>query len=174
MAMKKRMIKLKAKSQYDASVNERYQSSACGPTAVEAILQHYLKQPVAINYLYKALGTTPIGLFTWRMIRRLKHLLGPNWQITRVTKQKALAAIDAGEPIALKFDRYFTPFFFKKARYNYHWTVLVNYAIEEGRLQLFVQDLGTRSRESRIEKIDYLDNAHALTFVHIKPLFKNI
>ena len=167
------MIHINAKSQYDTAVDERFRPSACGPTAVEAILHHYLQQPIAINYLYHALGTTPIGLFTWRMIRRLKRLLGPHWSIQRMTIKKALTAIDAGEPIVLKFDRYFTPLFFKKARYNYHWTVLVGYTIEQGRLQLFVQDLGTPSRDRRIEKIDYSDNAHALTFVHIKPLLKN-
>lgn len=167
------MIHLHAKSQYDPSVDERYRPSACGPTAVEAILTYYTKTPIAINDLYRALGTTPIGLFTWRLKKRLSRLLGPSWHVRQITKQQALHAIDCGEPIALKFDRYFTPFFYKKARYNYHWTVLVDYKIEDGRLKLFVQDLGTSTRGSRIEKIDYLANAHALTFIHIKPLAEN-
>lgn len=123
------MIHVHAKSQYDHSVDERYRPSACGPTAVEAILTYYMKKPIAINDLYRALGTTPIGLFTWRLKKRLSLLLGPSWQVRQITKANALAAIDRGEPIALKFDRYFTPFFYKKARYNYHWTVLVDYQL---------------------------------------------
>lgn len=167
------MIHLQAKSQYDPSVDERYRPSACGPTAVEAILTYYTQQPIAINELYRALGTTPIGLFTWRLKARLSRMLGPSWQVRQITKQQALVAVNRSEPIALKFDRYFTPFFYKKARYNYHWTVLVGYQMEGARLKLFVEDLGTRTRGSRIEKIDYLENAHALTFIHIKPLTEN-
>lgn len=166
------MITLRAKSQYDPTIQERYRASACGPTAIEAILTYY-EHPSTINELYEKLGTTPIGLFTWRLKKRLRQLLGPSWQVRQVTKVHALAALDRHEPIALKFDRYFTPFFYKKARYNYHWTVLVGYSVQCGRLQLFVEDLGTPRRPSRIEKIDYLQNAHALTFIHIKPLTEN-
>ncbi|WP_010306715.1 C39 family peptidase [Kurthia senegalensis] len=164
------MKKLYANSQYTKSVLPAYRSSACGATTVEAILHYYEGRPFSINHLYEQLGTLPIGLFAFQLIRRLRKLLGPCWTIQKVTCRRATELLDVGEPIALKFDRYFTPFFYKKAQYNYHWTVLVAYEYDaNGRLQLIVEDLGTKTRESRRQTIDYLHNAHALTFVQITP-----
>lgn len=164
------MKKIIANSQYASSVLPAYRSSACGATTVEAILHYYEGRPFSINHLYEQLGTTAIGLSAFRLIRRLRKLLGPNWTIQKITCQRATELLANGQPVALKFDRYFTPFFYKKAQYNYHWTVLIDYERDaNGRLQLIVEDLGTKTRDSRKQSIDYLTNAHALTFVQITP-----
>lgn len=63
-------LNVQGMSQYNKEVNAHYQNSACGPTTVSVILNyHGLEQTKDINTLYKLLGGTKIGLFTWRLIK---------------------------------------------------------------------------------------------------------
>ena len=164
------MIEVNAQCQYSPSVNPNYRASACGPTAIEAILRFYTNKTLDINELYTQLHTRPYGLSARKIVKQLPKILGDAWHVEKVSLREALCSIERGEPIAMKFDRYFTPYFYKKAQYHFHWTVLVHYSIEENRLKLFVEDLGTPKRGSRIQKIDYSRNRHALTFIQIRPI----
>lgn len=161
---------LKAKHQHDQNVNPNYRSSACGPTAVATILDYYRMPNISINKLYKALHCTPIGLPSRFLIHFSKKILSSRWHIEHIKLFQALYEIQNNRPVLLKFDRYFSPYFWRKSYFSYHWTVLVGYEWRKDSLQLIVEDLGTPSRTSRRHSIPFQPNEHALTFVKFAPL----
>lgn len=163
-------IRLTARNQHDSTVRQSYRASSCGPTAVATILDYYEIQNISINKLYNELHCTPIGLPSRFLIHFSTKLLGSRWQIQRIKLFQALYDLQHDRPVLLKFDRYFTPYFWKKSYFSYHWTVLVGYKWAKDSLYLIVEDLGTPSRPSRRHMIPFHPNEHALTFVQFAPL----
>jgi len=160
-------------SQYHPIVNPQFQNSACGPTTVYVILNYYAnpQSPAQdINGLYQILGGTKIGLFRWRLIKNLRKLLGSTWHIERCTLTESLKELEAGRPVAMKFDKYFTFHWSSKPTFKYHWVPLIGYEIHNNELYLLVHDNGGRNRESQIRKVRYADNYKILSFVKIEPM----
>lgn len=158
-------------SQYSSDINPKFQNSACGPTTVFVILNYLsqTKQPQTINVLYTLLGGTKIGLFKWRLIRNLQKFLGPAWEVAECTLAHAMNELDAGRPVAMKFDKYFTFQWWSRPTFNYHWVPLIGYEIVNDELYLILHDNGGRKRGSQIRKVKYADNYKVLKYVKIKP-----
>ncbi|WP_342598746.1 C39 family peptidase [Psychrobacillus sp. FSL H8-0483] len=158
-------------SQYNASILSNYQASACGPVTAYVLLNFLFPYTNAYhpNELYSKLGGTRIGLFTYRLVRNMRKLLGPDWLIEKCSLKSALDELKNDRPLALKFDKYFTFKWNKKFTFSYHWVPLIGYELDEGELFLIVHDNGGRNRESSIRKIRYADNASILTFVKVAP-----
>ncbi|MFL0507100.1 C39 family peptidase [Ureibacillus sp. 179-F W5.1 NHS] len=167
----KTQLKVKGMSQYSIDVHPTFQNSACGPTTVFVILNYLLKDPLNIdaNQLYTLLGGTKIGLFKWRLIKNLQKLLGPNWNVSSCSLAIALKEIDAGRPLAMKFDKYFTFQWHSKPTFKYHWVPLIGYEIEQNELHFFVHDNGGPNRDSQIRKVPYAPNSKVIRFVKIEP-----
>ena len=159
-------------SQYDSSIQESYRASACGPVTAYVLLNYLFPHacPYQPNELYKKLGSTRIGLFTYRFIRNMRKLLGANWKVNKCTLQVALNELKSGRPVALKFDKYFSFQWNKKFTFAYHWVPLIGYEIAGGEVILIIHDNGGRNRSSQIRKVRYADNVSILTFVQITPL----
>ncbi len=158
-------------SQYNEAILTKYHSSACGPTTIYIIL-NYLKHHAnfSVNDLYKQLGGTKIGLFKWKLIKNLRKLLGPNWNVRSCSLYEALEQLDQGRPVAMKFDRYFTFQWKYKSNYKYHWVPLIGYEINEDELYLIIHDNGWKNRGSQIRKVRYSDNFKVLSFVKIEEI----
>ncbi|SOC13264.1 peptidase C39-like protein [Ureibacillus xyleni] len=163
-------LNLKGMSQYSESVNSQYQNSACGPTTIYVILNYLMENTKHdVNSLYKFLGSTPIGLFKWRLIKNLQKLLGPDWNVKSCTLYEALKEIDAGRPVAMKFDEYFTFQWKEKHSFKYHWVPLIGYEMKDNTLYLIVHDNGGKNRDSQIRVVKYAENYKVLSFVKIEP-----
>ncbi|KGR75128.1 C39 family peptidase [Ureibacillus sinduriensis] len=159
-------------SQYSMDVNPKFQNSACGPTTVFVILNYHAHQASTekdINELYKLLGGTRIGLFSWRLIKNLRKLLGSSWNISRCTLAESLKELEAGRPVAMKFDKHFSFQWFAKPTFKYHWVPLIGYELTDNELYLILHDNGGRNRESQISKVRYAENYKVLSFVKIEP-----
>ena len=167
MTVLKRFV---GKSQFGDDIEERYKASACGPVTAYTILNyhHYDTGHLPVNVLYRLLGGTKIGLFKWRFIRNLRKLLGPSWLIQQCAIDELMLEIDAGRPIAAKFDKWFSFHWFGTFSYDYHWVPVIGYKLSEQDLILIVHDNGGRQRESRIREIPYGPNHNILSFVKIK------
>lgn len=163
-------------SQYDDTIHNRSQASACGPVTVLTILQYSSKQtcPYDANHLYRLLGGTRIGLFTWRLKRNLRKLLGSAWEIDTCSVEEMKGELLAGRLVAAKFDQYFTLNFFKNYDYAYHWVPIIGFEEIENGLTLILHDNGGRNRESRIRSVSYEKNQDILTFVKISPIPRSI
>lgn len=167
-------LNVKGKSQYAESVNEKYRSSACGPTTVHVLLNYICEEHelarTDINTMYNLLGSTRIGLFTWRIVGNLRKLLGPDFHIATCSLEEALQQLDKGIPVAMKFDKWFSLQWFtkKKPLFNYHWVPLIGYEIVNDELYFILHDNGHRTRDSQIRKCKYDDNKHVLSFVKIE------
>ncbi len=165
----KKTIPLKKKSQYDQDIKKRYRNSACGPVTAYAILDYFRpNQFHNINQLYQALGGTPIGLFTYRFIRNLKKLLGDDWIVEKCSVEKLKQQIDRGNPVAAKFDKWFTWNWRGRYSYDYHWVSVVGYEEKENELWLFIHDNGGRNQPSQLQTLPYKPNAEILTFVKVE------
>ena len=157
-------------SQYDETIDTKLQSSACGPVTVYVLLNYlFPKQSYIPNNLYKNLKGTRAGLFTYRLVKYLRKLLGPEWTIQKCSIEESLQELDQGRPVALKFDKYFSFQWRKQFSFSYHWVPLIGYERTKEELYLIVHDNGGRGRASAIKKIKYADNAPILTFVKIVP-----
>lgn len=158
-------------SQYDSSINPVFQSSACGPVTVLTILRYWMPNSCSYdaNQLYRILGGTRIGLFSWRLKKKLRKLLGASWEIQTCSLEDAKAEILAGRPVACKFDRYFSFKWFTSFSFSYHWVPLIGYEEVDNDLQLIIHDNGGRNRESQIRHISFEKNKEILTFVKIVP-----
>ncbi|WJY27752.1 C39 family peptidase [Sporosarcina trichiuri] len=159
------------KSQYDSDIGQKIRSSACGPVTVSLLLR-YARHPlgdVPVDKLYRLLGTTRIGLFTGRFVRRLRKLLGAGWTVEKCTVEEALSEIDEGRPVAAKFDKWLSRKWRQSAAFDYHWVPVIGYERDAGDIQLAVHDNGSPSSPSRLRYISYKENAPVLTFVRIVP-----
>ncbi|MFX3673897.1 MAG: C39 family peptidase [Paenisporosarcina sp.] len=163
-------------SQYDNSIKSHYKPSACGPVTALTILRFWLQKDYEydVNQLYRLLGGTRIGLFTWRLKKNLRKLLGPTWEINTCSLEDAKAELREGRPVACKFDRYFTFHWLRSYEFSYHWVPLIGYEENENGLTLLIHDNGGRNRESRIRYVSYKKNKAILTFVKIVPLSNTI
>ncbi|MFJ7841925.1 C39 family peptidase [Lysinibacillus sphaericus] len=165
----KQHLSLQGKSQYDASIASHYRNSACGPTTVHVILKYFDPLAPSVNDLYQILGSTKVGLFKWRLISNLRKLL-PTWDIRDCTLKEALQEIDAGRPVAMRFDRYFSlRWFDKKSTFAYHWVPLIGYEVQDGKLLLIFHDNGGNNRASQIRSSSFQQNKNVLRFVKIAP-----
>ena len=164
-------LPVEGQSQYAPSILNKYKSSACGPTTAYVLL-NYLQQDKekSINQLYKSLGCTRIGLFSHRLIRNLKNILGPSFDVRNCSLNDALKEIEAGRPVAMKFDRYFSRHFFFKGDFNYHWVPLIGFEKTEDDILLIIHDNGARNRDSKIREISYQKNRKILSFIKISPI----
>lgn len=169
------LLDVNGMSQYNDTVRPEFRNSACGPTTAHVIL-NYLSQNHTvvkkdINELYELLGGTKIGLFKWRFIRKLREQLGEEFLIDECNLSEAIMQLKHGNPVAMKFDQYFTFQWFtnKKPLYKYHWVPLIGYEIKDDCLHLIIHDNGGRDRESKVRSICYDDNRHVLSFVKIEP-----
>lgn len=167
-----KFIDVRGKSQYDGDIKPAYRPSACGPVTAFVLLRHLLPHLPApnINALYRQLGSTKIGLPTWRFVRRLDHLLGADWQVKVCNAEQALQQIDNNRPVALKFDKWFNLQWRGRFSFDYHWVVMVGYDYVEGALHMLVHDNGGRNCASTVRSIPYDPNKNILTFVKIEPL----
>lgn len=165
----KKTIPLKRLSQFDASIKKRYRSSACGPVTAFTILKHYFpNHSMHVNALYKHLGSTPIGLFTRRFIRNLSNMLGAEWIVETCSVDDMKKQIDKGNPIAAKFDKWFTWNWRGRYSYDYHWVSVVGYEEKDNGLWLIVHDHGGKNRPSQLQTLPYAPNEPILTFVKIE------
>ncbi|ARK20864.1 C39 family peptidase [Sporosarcina ureae] len=165
-------IEVKGKSQYDHDIEPRYRPSACGSVTAYVLLRHFFptEQTPSINELYRTLGSTKIGLPTWRFVRRLNQMLGSQWNVKVCTVQQAIEQIDEDRPVALKFDKWFKFKWRSRFSFNYHWVVMVGYEYVDNQLLVLVHDHGGRNSASRVRSIPYEPNKKILTFVTIEPL----
>lgn len=167
--MMHQQLALYGTSQYDASIAPSYRNSACGPTTIYVILNYLNSSAPSINKLYRQLGGTKIGLFKWRLIHNLRELQ-PTWDIRTCSLKEALQEIDAGRPVAMRFDRYFSlQWQNKKSTFAYHWVPLIGYTIKNDTLSLIFHDNGGPQRDSQIRQALYKDNDKVLSFVKITP-----
>jgi len=159
-------------SQYDRSIKSHYQASACGPVTAFTILRFWLpkEHEYDANQLYRLLGGTRIGLFTWSLKKNLRKLLGPKWEINTCSLEEAKEELLNGRPVACKFDRYFSFHWLRSYEFSYHWVPLIGYEENENDFTLIIHDNGGRNRESRIRHVSYKKNKDILTFVKIVPL----
>ena len=170
----KTVIPFEGLSQYAETIERKKQGSACGPTTAAAILKHYEKNDYGINELYALLGTTPIGLFTWRLVKNLRKLAGPRYDIKKIRSiEEVKSELLAGRPVAMKFDRWFSFRWFSKPLYDYHWVPLIGFEERPDDLILYFHDNGKRNRPSKLRTVSYQANRNVLTFVKIAPIQKD-
>lgn len=167
--MRKVILPVTGLSQWDAGIDERLRTSACGPTTIRTIFDYHGETDVAIDQLYRSLGTTRIGLFTWRLMRNFRRLSDGRLRAHRIRSvEEVKSELLAGRPLAMKFDRYFTFRWRKKSVFAYHWVPLVGFEETEGDLLLYIHDNGGRNRPSRLQKVSYEANRSILTFIGIR------
>ncbi|WP_432352626.1 C39 family peptidase [Sporosarcina sp. A2] len=166
------LSQFQGKSQYDKSIDETLRPSACGPVTASVILQH-MDNPLSkipINQLYKLLGTTRIGLFTWRFVHRLQQLLGTGWQVRKCSFSEAVYELDSGRPVAAKFDKWFSFNWNGGYEFNYHWVPVIGYEKNASDVTLILHDNGSPSSTGNIRHVSYRVNHEVLSFVKIAPL----
>ncbi|MER1958625.1 MAG: C39 family peptidase [Solibacillus sp.] len=170
------LLNVNGRSQYSADIRPELQNSACGPTTAHVILNYLSREDEKvvtkdINELYQLLGSTKIGLFKWRMIRNLRKLLGDDWCVEECTLTQAIEQLRAGNPVAMRFDVYFSGQLFSKNKplYKYHWVPLIGYDVKDDELYLTIHDNGGRNRDSQVRTFKYDDNRKVLDFVKIEP-----
>lgn len=165
-----KLIAFKGLSQHAESISEKYRSSACGPVTVAAIFHHHEGLEVGVDQLYRLLGSTPIGLFTWRLLRNFHKIGGKRYELKKTSNiEEVKTELMAGHPLAMKFDRYFTFQWFSKPRYSYHWVPLIGFKQEADDLIFYIHDNGQKNRPSKMRTVSYLENRKVLSFVKIMP-----
>ena len=165
---------LQGKSQFDPSIDSKFRSSACGPVTASVIL-HDLNLPISrvpVNKLYKLLGTTRIGLFTWRFVPRLTKLLGDGWEVRKCTLSEVLGELEKGRPVAAKFDKWFSLKWNGHYEFDYHWVPVVGYEKTADDVILAIHDNGSPSSPSTVRFVSYRKNQEVLSFVKISPISK--
>lgn len=165
------LLPFEGMSQYEEAINHKKRGSACGPVTAASICRFYENESFDINDVYRLLGTTPLGLFTWRLIRNFRKVAGSKYQIeTTRSISQVKQELRAGRPLAMKFDRYFTFRWFAKPLYNYHWVPLIGFEDKDGDVILYFHDNGKRNRPSKIRTVSYHEHRAVLRFVKIMPL----
>ncbi|MCM3612444.1 C39 family peptidase [Planococcus sp. MERTA32b] len=164
------LLPFKGMSQYDEAVDSRKRGSACGPVTAAAIFNYHENASLAINDVYRLLGTTPIGLFTWRLVRNFRKIAGSQYAIQKTRSlSEVKRELRNGRPLAMKFDRYFTFRWFSKPLFNYHWVPLIGFEDKDGDVILYFHDNGKRNRPSKIRTVSYNEHRSVLSFVKIIP-----
>lgn len=169
-------------------------ASACGPASIAVITEYWSQRgwntaggmgrfgskSEYLNYLYRYCGGTPWGMPAWKLMRGLRNCLR-NGEAGQAAVRRLSgfgdykAEIEAGRPVAVKFDKWSSFRWRGNYAFDYHWTVGVGYRESaEGGQWLIVQDNGTRIRGggyrgSRECLIDYQANLPVLTLIGVKP-----
>ncbi|MDN5708382.1 MAG: BtrH N-terminal domain-containing protein [Planococcus sp. (in: firmicutes)] len=168
------LLPFQAMNQYAEHVPAAYRASACGPVTAASILFYHEGVAPGIGPLYKLLGATPIGLSAFCLIRRLRKLAGPRYDIKRVRSTEQIKQqLDAGYPLAVKFDRYFSLRWYQKTTFAYHWVPLIGYEETGDDLLLFIHDNGQKNRPSKLRAVSFRENRGVLSFVQISPVSKS-
>lgn len=167
------LLPFQAMNQYADYVPLAYRASACGPVTAASILRYHEDVAPGIGPLYKILGTTPIGLSAFCLIRRLKKLTGPRYDIKRIRSIEHIKQqLDAGYPLAMKFDRYFSVRWRQKTTFAYHWVPLIGYEETADDLLLLIHDNGQKNRPSKLRAVSLRENQGVLSFIQISPVSK--
>ena len=165
-----KLLQIKRKSQFSSDINQRFQPSACGPVTAYLLLDyHFPNRWPDVNELYRRLGSTKIGLFTWCFIRNMRKLLGTDWEIAKCTIDEVMKQIDTGRPVAAKFDKWFTFKWRGRYSFDYHWVPVIGYEMKDNQLMLIIHDNGGRNRPSKVQSVPYHPNREILTFIKMEP-----
>ena len=166
----KNALDFTGKSQYDEDIDERFRPSACGPVTAYLMLTHHFPDTPSynVNELYRLLGGTRIGLFTWRFITNMKNLLGDDWHVARCSIDEVIQQIDAGHPVAAKFDKWFSLRWRGKYEFDYHWVPIIGYDKSTDDVTLIIHDNGGRYRPSKLRLVSYKKNKSILTFIKVE------
>ncbi|MFD1032434.1 cysteine peptidase family C39 domain-containing protein [Metaplanococcus flavidus] len=164
------LLPFEGMSQYEPAIDPRKRGSACGPVTAASIFNFHENEIFEINEVYRLLGTTPIGLFTWRFLRNFRKIAGGRY---RLEKTRSISDVKkellSGRPLAMKFDRYFTFRWLAKPLFNYHWVPLIGFEDKGDDVVLYFHDNGKRNRPSKIRTVSYHDQRTVLSFVKIVP-----
>ncbi|QWU16554.1 Peptidase_C39 like family protein [Paenibacillus sophorae] len=172
----------------------RFASSACGPATMAAITEYWgrkLGEPNLIgkerfrsktehiNHLYARYGGRRWGMSARGFEKGIKAYLRTSLGNAPAIRLRSFndfalykAEIDAGRPVAVKFDKWFSLRWFGNYAYNYHWTVGTGYEMTEPNLWLIVQDNGSKRANggftaSRERRIEYAANREVITMVAV-------
>ncbi|WP_379157994.1 C39 family peptidase [Paenibacillus sp. sgz5001063] len=160
--------------------------SACGPAAMAALIEywhtrrgygnipgsdHFESKAAHINYIYSHHGGTPWGMSARSFSKGLQAYIGAALPHAKNRDQRGLvsvfndmqryrAEIDAGRPVAVKFDKWFSLRWRGRYAYDYHWVLGTGYDVTEAATGpvLIVQD-------NSIRHIPYYPNRGILTMV---------
>ena len=177
-------------------------SSACGPSTMAALTEywssqkgmdfipgksHFPSKAAHINYIYRHHGGTPWGMSVRSFTKGIKaYLRAPFSQYER--KYKLLvrtfndldhykAEIDAGRPVAIKFDKWFSLHWRRRFAYDYHWVMGIGYEESEDQKDtlLIIHDNGVRHKEGTFtlgkeRRIPYTANKEIITMVSLDIL----
>ena len=158
------------KSQFDPDIEESQRSSACGPVTAYTMIMHLTgSSPLTVSPLYRQIGGTRLGLPVRRFIKGIELLIGSGWRAERCSLEGLKEEINAGRPVAAKFDRWFSFRWFGKYDFDYHWVPVIGYEENGKDTILTVHDNGGPGRPSRIRRISYQNNRPILTFVRVVP-----
>ena len=164
------LLPFEGMSQYATEIDAGKVGSACGPVTAAAIFNYYENDRLTINDVYRLLGTTPIGLFTWRLLRNFRKIAGSQYHLHKTRSLSEIKnELRNGRPLAMKFDRYFSFRWFSKPLYNYHWVPLIGFEDKDDDVILYFHDNGKRNRPSQIRTVSYNSHRSVLTFVKIIP-----
>jgi hypothetical protein len=171
-------------------------SSACGPSTMAALTEywntqrgldfirgksHFHSKAAHINYIYSHHGGAPLGMSVRRFIKGMKAYV--NLPITPKGQHELVitpfndfhlykAEIDAGRPVAVKFDKWFNFRWRGKFIYDYHWVLGIGYEVlDDGEHpNLIVHDNGVRYKGGKVacgkeRHIAYDMNKNIITMV---------
>lgn len=167
----KRVLNVQGKSQYESDIEEKFRPSACGPVTAYVLLRHVHPQATTfqVNELYRLLGATKIGLFKWRFLRNMKKLLGPKWKVAECGIEEVRRQIQAGRPVAAKFDKWFSWNWWGTYAFDYHWVPVIGYEETQNDTLLIIHDNGSRRFKSQIRQVSYQQNKTILSFIKMEP-----
>lgn len=165
------LLPFEGMSQYDEEIDSKMRGSACGPVTAAALFNFHESQRFKVDEIYTLLGTTQIGLFTWRLLRNFHKVAGSQYTVRKTRSiSEVKHELSNNRPLAMKFDRYFTFHWFSKPMFNYHWVPLIGFEDKGEDVLLFFHDNGKRNRPSKIRTVSYNKDRLVLSFVKIIPL----
>ncbi|WP_052087876.1 C39 family peptidase [Paenibacillus wynnii] len=172
-------------------------SSACGPATMAALAEywrtrqgqafihkssHFHSKAEHINYIYRHHGGAPWGMSVKGFKKGIKAYIGAAFH-TEVGRRHTLSLrtfndfvqykdeIEAGRPVAIKFDKWFNLRWKGSYVYDYHWVIGIGYeeAADSGKATLIILDNGVKTAAgfipSRERRVDYGINKDILTMV---------
>ncbi|WP_405175444.1 C39 family peptidase [Paenibacillus sp. FSL H8-0261] len=181
-------------TQWEAGVSSP--SSACGPATLAALTEywntqlgmdfirgkgHFHSKAAHINYIYSHHGGTPLGMSTRSFVKGITAYIhssispkgGHKLSVSTFNDFDVYKVeIDAGRPVAVKFDKWFNFRWRGNFAYDYHWVLGIGYEVPDNgdRPILIVQDNGVRYKDGRIalckeRRIPYYANKDIITMV---------
>ncbi|MNI55118.1 hypothetical protein D3C73_1100470 [compost metagenome] len=172
--------------------------SACGPATLAALMEywhtrqgaafipgtrHFATKAAHINYIYRHYGGTPWGMSARSFARGAgAYVRDAASHTSAASRQHTVsvfnnfgryqAEINAGRPVALKFDKWFSFRWSGRFVYDYHWVLGIGYEESAGGAgpMLLVHDNGVRLRDGgyrsgQERRIPYLPNRKIITMV---------